>query len=321
MADIHSLLVIPNLYIQNANAISGPMTWGFPSMSAFVGLMHALERRLPDSLELLFDGVGVVCHGYEAQATDGFTRAFHLTRNPVDKKGATAAIVEEGRIHLEISLIFAVRWVEEVEPRELWPKIAAEIDDLIAGMRIAGGSVMPSRKRKVPRLISLADDSEQRDREFQKLKYQLLPGFALIQRDDLLQSHLTDMQLSKPDSTVLDAWLDLSRLNVECRLVEEQGSDGEVVTSPLWEVRRPRGWIVPIPAGYAAISDLLPPGSVANARDTKIPFHFVESLYSVGQWLSPHRLQVPQDLIWSVESDPDQGMYRLVNNNHLQTER
>lgn len=46
MSNVNNLLVLPRLRVQNANAISSPMTWGFPAMSAFVGMMHALERKL-----------------------------------------------------------------------------------------------------------------------------------------------------------------------------------------------------------------------------------------------------------------------------------
>ena len=41
-----ALLVLPWRRVQNANAISSPMTWGFPSITAFTGLMIALQRRL-----------------------------------------------------------------------------------------------------------------------------------------------------------------------------------------------------------------------------------------------------------------------------------
>lgn len=110
MSEVKNLLVLPRLRVQNANAISSPMTWGFPAMSAFVGLMHALERKLAEaSLPVSLGRVGVICHDFEAQATEGgYIRGFHLTRNPVDKTGGTAAIVEEGRIHLDITLIFSI---------------------------------------------------------------------------------------------------------------------------------------------------------------------------------------------------------------------
>ena len=61
-----AVLVLPRLRVQNANAISSPMTWGFPSITAFIGMMHALARRLPDS-GLEFRGVGVICHSLACQ--------------------------------------------------------------------------------------------------------------------------------------------------------------------------------------------------------------------------------------------------------------
>ena len=39
-------LLLPNLRVQNANAISGPFSWGFPAPSAFTGFVHALSRKL-----------------------------------------------------------------------------------------------------------------------------------------------------------------------------------------------------------------------------------------------------------------------------------
>ena len=92
-----AVLVLPRLRVQNANAISSPMTWGFPSITAFIGLMYALARRLQPARGLEFRGVGVICHDYEAQVTEGgYTRAFRQMRNPVSKDGSTAGIVEEG---------------------------------------------------------------------------------------------------------------------------------------------------------------------------------------------------------------------------------
>lgn len=70
---------------------------------------------------------------------------------------------------------------------------------------------------------------------------------------------------------------------------------------------------MPIPVGYGALGKLHAAGSVANTRDTTTPFRFVESLYSVGQWISPHRLDSPQQLLWYVDSQPDTNLYRCRN--------
>ncbi|MFC6840523.1 type I-F CRISPR-associated protein Csy2 [Xanthomonas theicola] len=34
----------------------------------------------------------------------------------------------------------------------------------------------------------------------------------------------------------------------------------------------------------------------------------VESLYSAGEWLSPHRLHSPQRLLWYADSQPDAAL-------------
>ncbi|MBS1209700.1 MAG: CRISPR-associated protein Csy2 family [Proteobacteria bacterium] len=70
---------------------------------------------------------------------------------------------------------------------------------------------------------------------------------------------------------------------------------------------------MPIPVGYGALSGLYPPGAVANARDATTPFRFVESLYSIGEWLAPHRLQSPQQLLWYADTDVEAGHYRVRN--------
>jgi CRISPR-associated protein Csy2 len=66
---------------------------------------------------------------------------------------------------------------------------------------------------------------------------------------------------------------------------------------------------VPLPVGYGAISPLYEAGQVANARDDQTPFRFVECLYSLGEWKSPHRIQGPDELLWHHQADPEHGLY------------
>ena len=70
---------------------------------------------------------------------------------------------------------------------------------------------------------------------------------------------------------------------------------------------------MPIPVGYGALGPLHDPGTVSAARDAETPFRFVESLYSIGQWIGPHRLTSAKQLLWYPESDPVNGRYRLRN--------
>lgn len=315
-----ALLVLPHLRIQNANAISSPLTWGFPSMTAFIGLTHALERRLADAVQLEFLSVGVICHQFQAQASrTGYTHTFHLTRNPVNEKGDTAAIVEEGRIHLDVTLVFGVAGADTHgrDPAHL-AEVARRVADAVAGMRVAGGSVMPAlpgqrRQRTAPELVPLPSDGGDTS-TFRRLCRQWLPGFALVSRDDLLSSHHATLRQQRPEASLLDAWLDAARLTYRAEQISTTDpATGQTTTAVEWQSHRQPGWIVPIPVGYGALGELHDPGTVARARDPSVPFRFVESLYSLGQWVSPHRLRHPNDLLWFSDADPDTGLYRCLN--------
>ncbi|MCG5528049.1 MULTISPECIES: type I-F CRISPR-associated protein Csy2 [Halorhodospira] len=318
MHEIPYLLEIPRLRIQNANAISSPHTWGFPGMSAFVGLMHALERRLhAEGVELNLDSVGVICHRHEPQASrNGSVHALHLTRNPVGKKGDTAAIVEEGRTHLEITLVFAASGAgADAHKQGSGPDIEESIAEILPTLRVAGGTIQPPLNRRGttprPQLISVAETEEEQAKQARWLLRRWLPGFALLGRDDLLHDHHSELQKTDPQTDLLDAWLDLVRFNWAARSEgPEAGKEGKVH----WERRGPaRGWLVPIPVGYGALGPLHEAGAVAGARDDRTPFRFVESLYSIGEWKSPHRLESPAELLWYVDNQESDGLYRLRN--------
>lgn len=314
------LLVIPHLRIQNANAISSPLTHGFPSITAFLGLMWALERKLAQAdIGLALEKVGVICHWHDEQVHDGYVKTFKLTRNPIGKDGSTAAIVEEGRIHLDITLVFQVDGGPQdmqgnlvFAAPETQQEIAWQIRNILSSMRIAGGSVIEQRPAPgqfiTPKLLAIrsGDDGEQ---QLRLLRRRLLPGFALVSREDLLQQRQQELQAQNPSATALDAWLDLARFNWRYQARENSEKKDK------WEHDRPAnaGWLVPIPVGYGALSDLYEGGAVANARDSSTPFRFVESLYSIGQWLSPHRMQSLEDILWWADSQPQNGLYRCRN--------
>ncbi len=310
--DFTHLLVLPHLKVHNANAISSPLTHGFPSITAFLGLMWALERKARAAgMDIKFRAVGVVCHDRQEQTTeDGFVNYFRLTRNPVGKDGGSAAIVEEGRIHLDLSLVLAVSagsWDQDARQRD-----AQTLLDLLQGMRIAGGTLLPATQgpasRYRPWLADFTGDSDDQVAEFRKLRPRLLPGFALVARDDLIDARLNDLREHSPQATRLDAWLSLSRFNWHYDAKANDGKGG-------WQSDRTKGsgWVVPIPVGYGALGDVHAAGRVANARDASTPFRFVESVYSMGEWIGPHRLHAPQDLLWYADSRPDEGLYRCRN--------
>ncbi|MDO3383303.1 type I-F CRISPR-associated protein Csy2 [Gilvimarinus algae] len=310
------LLVVPHLRVQNANAISSPLTHGFPAMSAFVGLMWALERKAKAAgLDLDFNAVGVVSHGCEEQvASDGFVSGFHLTRNPVGKDGKTAAIAEEGRVHLDISLVFAVGCeliADDTEQKAVADKVKA----LIESMRIAGGSVVPSLQppwRTQPYMAGFAAGAKGREETFDQLKMRLLPGFVLTDRQDALNNEYEALRELDNKATRLDALLSLSRIDYVWQPEKDNADKGEWIATRASGKNR-SGWLVPMPIGYGALTELQDAGSVENARDNTTPFCFVESLFSIGEWLSPHRLQKPEQLLWYANTCSDTGAYRVCN--------
>ena len=311
---LSGLILLPRLRVQNANAISGPLSWGFPSPTAFTGFVHALERKLKQSGQLsdAFAGVGIICHHFEPQVSQPAGRrhkVFCLSRNPVGKDGGAPATIEEGRAHLEISLLIAVRdYFSDTEGQYL----AEDLQNAAYAMRLAGGSPLyRPGKRYAASWHTVAGNVADDTTTFRKLRRRLLPGFALVQRDDLLKAHLAEMRQTAPASTALDALLDLSRLNFEP--VVTPASEASKADTVDWQIRKKPGWLVPLPIGYAGISDLYEPGQVANTRDASTPFRFVESLYSLGEWVSPHRIQCFEQLLWTQEADAEKGIYRCHN--------
>lgn len=310
MFEADGLLLLPRLRVQNANAISGPLSWGFPSPTAFLGFVRALERKLRDDWDLEFGGVAIICHRFDPQTARPAGRhyqVFSLSRNPIragykkfDDKDA--ALVEEGRAHMEVSLLLEAKGELDDEPEDFLELLL----ETVHGMRLAGGSLMPSFEEAYkPFWLPWGFDEKDNRQQFYKLRRRLMPGFALVQRPDLLTQRLSDLRETDPDAASLDALLDLCAWHVEPHTDEE----GKVQ----WQYRRAPCWLVPLPVGYGALSETYAPGAVASSRDSETPFRFVESLYSLGQWLSPHRIFNSNALMWRYQTDEEKGLYLCAN--------
>ncbi|MFK3771041.1 type I-F CRISPR-associated protein Csy2 [Pseudomonas sp. NPDC089406] len=315
LPNLEAILVLPRLRIQNANAISSPLTHGFPSMTAFIGLMWAMERKARAAgIDLRFPAVGVVVHRHEEQATpDRYVKTLHLTRNPNDRSGSPSPIVEEGRIHLELTLLLGVKGAALDDPTHTGP-LTRQLLDLLYGMRVAGGSLVPPRQHRaehVPYFMPLGGSEDDRLDVFASTVPNWLPGFTLVERPDLLLLRHDELKANQPDATALDALLSLARINWHAG---EPDADADADAKIIWHNdRQGLGWVVPIPVGYGALTPALAAGSVANARDNETPLCLAESLYSIGEWLSPHRLESVEQLLWYPTTDLHTGLYRCRN--------
>jgi CRISPR-associated protein Csy2 len=66
------ILLIPHLCIHNANALSSPFTIGFPAMTAWLGLTHALQRKINErGIAITIPATGVVSHQMDLQTYRG----------------------------------------------------------------------------------------------------------------------------------------------------------------------------------------------------------------------------------------------------------
>lgn len=302
MEELSALAILPHIRIQNANIISSPLTWGFPAITNFLGAVHRIFRENEFSLKAA--SVGIICHSFKPVTSRGsgtFTQHLHLAKLPAGKDGNAASRIDEGRGHLEISLVLGM--AGELEDEKEGPKLANKINEYMQSMRIAGGSILPSFGPHKPSWHILPDNLAEQSEFFRKFRYSLLPGFALLERRDKLLEHLEGMRKYRPEARSLDALLDICRINWEVMPDPENREKG------IWTMREREGWLVPIPAGFRAISPLYEAGRVRNTRDYTTPFRFVESIYTLGEWKSPHRLKSIRELMWQYEFDKDKGLY------------
>jgi CRISPR-associated protein Csy2 len=75
-----------------------------------------------------------------------------------------------------------------------------------------------------------------------------------------------------------------------CQPTEKTDADWEYLKKP------EQGYLVPIMVGYKAISKVYPNKEVQNTRDNKTDVCFVESVHSIGEWKSAHRIRELRDL-------------------------
>lgn len=311
------LIVLSHLEVQNANTISSALTWGFPAITSILGFVHALERKLKEDekfSDLKLTGVSVACHKFNPhiyQSSDFSEKVFSLTRNPVftkkqlakfNNEGTPPAFVEEGRANMEISLVIQAYSKVFSWNDSLKQEITAKIFNIAQTLRLAGGSIIKLNRNK-SKLIDWSSDAE----EQKKILRTLMPGFILINREDLLVEKTKQLREIDANKTALDALLEFSSLNFEPLNKNLESSESE------WIIQSKPGWLVPIPVGFVAISEVYAPGKVANARDNQYPFCFVENIYSLGQWVSPHRIKYIEDTFWYFNYDQENKLYRCIN--------
>jgi CRISPR-associated protein Csy2 len=289
MAGIKRLLILPKVKIHNANALSSPFTIGFPAMTAWLGAMHALQRKIVSKGfdDLNIKSVGVISHDFNLQTYKGvgdYVSSIVGTGNPLDKSGNRSAFIEEPRCHLTVTIVAEYVGVD-IEDNDKF--IAAMTRELNATMKVAGGDIIGFKPPTVMKFSSKGD------RDLPKLKRQLMPGYALVERRELLEEAM------KQGQDPMDAILDYVAVHHH----SEQDENGVVE----WQSqRKEKGWIVPIATGFHGISDL---GNAKNQRDPEVPHRFAESIVTLGEFKMPHRIHAIEDILWEYSFDENNLLY------------
>lgn len=277
-------LLLKKLRVQNANALSSPFTFGFPAVTAFMGFAHRLQREFNpcnDPNELVCTGVGIISHYFAMQDyQEGYNRCLKITANPLDKDGERTSFIEEGRCHLTVSLLVEIDNLPSSKD-----KFLHKVRQLLAGrLKLAGGDILynPTLEKDNIRLI---EDIDTNFRLF-------IPGYALIERKDLMQ---TAMQAGQD---ALDALYDALVVKHRCK----QGENGAVT----WQTQREyEGWLVPIATGFHALT---PAALAENQRDSHTPHRFAESVVTLGEFKMPLPARFPngfKDLLWRYQQQGD----------------
>lgn len=281
------VLILPHIKIHNANALSSPFTIGFPAMTAWLGFVHALERKLNQAglSELMLHSVAVVSHRCDVQTHKGegdFVHSIIGTGNPLDKDGSRSAFIEEARCHLDVSLV--IEWSGDEEQVQN-PDFAGQLQAVIATMKVAGGDVICIGKPAIGSVVTEEDTT--------RVLRQLMPGYVLLERRDLM------IEAMQQGDDALDALLGYLSVNHN----SEQLEDGSVV----WHSqRKTHGWIVPIATGFQGISPL---GEAKNQRDPTTPHRFAESVVTLGEFVMAHKIKNLDDALWQYHSDLENDLY------------
>ncbi|CAM4130591.1 type I-F CRISPR-associated protein Csy2 [Pseudoalteromonas byunsanensis] len=297
---VKKLLVIPHIKVHNANALSSPFTIGFPAMTAWLGAVHALQRQLnKQHIGVAFNAVGVISHDIDLQTYKGESDYVHSivgTGNPLDKTGARSAFIEEARCHLDVSLVIEFDNIT-VDERA---RLIEQVTQLLHGkMKMASGDI---KSFKTPICMNVTHDDEG---ELKKLQRLLMPGYALIERRDLMIAAMSEGQ------DALQALIDFTSVHYSC---ETDDTDKVKWFRHSKQVNgASAGWIVPIATGFYGISEL---AAAKNQRDPDTPHRFAESLVTLGEFKMPHRIHYVEDMLWRYHS---QGDYYLCQQSKFAT--
>jgi len=306
MEPIH-ILHLSRLKVHNANAMSSPYIVGFPSITAWLGMVHKLERELHVAgYPLHLKATSVVCHQMDLQTykpKGDYKSLIISTANPSKLKNGKLirpSFIAEARCHLTVSLAIIVEGeaLNGLEHQQLHNCIESLLH---AKVKAASGNIEEIGRINLDVINS--------DDQLNTSTKSLLPGYVLIDRNDLLKEALKESSNSKLDD--LDIFLEFFSLMHSYVQNNEDVNEDKSIENETYEwlsSRKEKGWLVPLAVGYQGISDL---GLILNRRDENTPHRFAESILSVAEFKMPigYDFSDLHELFWQYKYDELNQLY------------
>jgi CRISPR-associated protein Csy2 len=295
-------ILISNLKIQNANAMSSPYTIGFPAMTAWLGGVHAIERKLNATKEfknVKLTSVAVSSHEFDLQTHRGerdYISSIIGTSNPIMIDGSRSSFLEEARCHLTVSILIEFNGISG----EFLDDLCDKVKETLICMKMASGDVLGVKSVKVCAIDDESDDSGMR-----KMLAMLMPGYVLQERRDLMKKSMQD------GLDGIDALLKYLKVS-HCSEIDESG---KVVWS---SKKNSGGWIVPIAVGFNGVSDV---GIAENQRDSETLHRFAESIVTLGEFVMPYKVENVDEILWSYKYDEKNNLYLCEQNASCEKQR
>lgn len=154
-------------------------------------------------------------------------------------------------------------------------------------MKLAGGDILSF---KPPAFFKVETGN---GKDMHTLRRKLMPGYALIERRDLMVAAMENGQ------DAIDGLLEYLCIHHTC----EYDDKDKVIWS---SARKAKGWIVPIAIGFHGISAL---GTAKNQRDPDTPHRFAESVVTLGEYKMPHRIESINEIMWHYKTTEQDNLY------------
>lgn len=283
-----SYLLLPRIKLHNVSAANSFIA-GLPSMTAFLGGVHALERRLHtkwSNLDIIGTAIAVHEHRMHSYRETSGVASLIGTANPLQKNSKTGEysrppFIEEARADMTVSLLLKLSGITREDKEAFLDDVA----QLVPLQKMAAGDIVSLEKPS----ISFLDPSD--EKAVRRVRNSLMPSYVIVDRCSMLIEHQQQTGLS-----AMDAIIDLLAIHYEPG--EELGK-----WSPY---KRTPGYLVPLAVGF---KDLAGNAPAAGTRDGDTEHHFVEPVITLGELCMPYRFETLEDMLWHFHYDNTNGLY------------